>query len=144
MVAGRGAIGHAGPQFGAELARWVGVKGRGSGRCARADGLDIDDAGPREVGEVVAPAVDLELEVAGLAPDTHRELGRHAPAELLERVVARVPGREHGRAEPLDVAVLVARRRTDVVGGDDPPLAVADAAEDEHDAERDRARRRRR
>ena len=40
-------------------------------------------------------------------------------------IVVRVPGREDGRAEPLDVAVLVARGRADVVGGDDPATSVA-------------------
>ena len=95
----------------------------------------LDDAGLGEAGEVVAAAIDLDLEVAGAATDAQRELRGDAPAEVLERSSVRVPGREHGRAETLDVAVLVARDRADVVGGDDPAPAVADAAQDEHDAE---------
>ena len=128
----------------------VGDGRRGGGVAVRsvavdggAHGVDIDDAGLGEAGEVVAPAIDLELEVAGLATDAERELGRDAPAEVLESVAARVPGREDGRAQALDVAVLVARRRADVVGGDDAAQAVADAAQDEDDARAATARRRR-
>ena len=91
-----------------------------------ADRVDIDDAGLGEAGQVVAATIDFELEVAGLAPDAHRELGRDAPAEMLESIVVRVPGREDGGPEALDVAVLIAGRRADVVRGDDPPQSIAD------------------
>ena len=105
--------------------------------------IDVDDAGLGETGEVVATTVDLDLEVARAAIDAQRELRGDAPAEVLEAVVVRVPGREDRRAEALDVAVLVARGRADVVRGDDPPQAVADRAQDQHDARAATARRRR-
>ena len=127
MVVARWAIGHAGPQFVAGT-----LVDRGGGRAVAVDGgtdgVDIGDAGLGEAGEVVTASIDLELEVAGPPTDPERELGRDAPAECSKRSrsasqVARTAG-----PEPLDVAVLVAGRRTDVVGGDDAAQAVADAA----------------
>ena len=95
---------------------------------AASDGVRASiDPGVGEVGQVVAAAVDLELEVAGPAADPQRELRRDAPAEVLEGVARRIPGREHGRTQALDVAVLVAGDRADVVGGDDPAPVVVDA-----------------
>ena len=85
--------------------------------------------------EVVATPLDLDLEVAGAPADARRELRGDTPAEVLEAVVAGIPGREDGRAETLDVAVHVAGDRPDVVGGHDAAPAAGDGPQDEHDAE---------
>ncbi len=61
--------------------------------------------------------------------------GRDAPAEVLEGIRGRVPGREHRRPEPLEVAVDVAGDRPDVVGRDDAAPATIDTLQDEHDTE---------
>ena len=136
-----GARRHAGPQF----TRDGGRCGRGSGgiRVGRrtigidggADGLDVDGPGLSEAGQVVTSTIDLDLEVTGSTIDAERELRVDAPAEVLETIARRVPRREHGRAQALDVPVLVAGGRADVVGGDDPTTAIADAPQDQHDAE---------
>ena len=59
----------------------------------------------RRFEECAAP-VDLEFEVTRTLADSHGELGRDAPAEVLEAVGGRVVGREDCRAESLDVPVL--------------------------------------
>ena len=92
-------------------------------------------AGRGEVGDVVATPLDLDLEVAGPPADAPRELGGDPPGEVLEAVMAGIPGREDGRAEMLDVAVDVPDDRADVVGGDDPTPAARDGPQDQDDAE---------
>ena len=92
-------------------------------------------AGGGQVVQELAPSIDLELEVAGLPADPRGELGRDAPAEVLESIGGGLPRGEDRRAQALDVAVLVAGGRSDVVGGDDPTAAVVEAAQDEDDAE---------
>ena len=74
-----------------------------------------DDGGSDRgrIGHVVAgeslekgpSGADLVLEVAGGHADPQRELRGHAPAKVLECVGPRIPGRQHGRTEPLQVAV---------------------------------------
>src|SRR5919109_1117747 len=117
-----------------------GDAGRVGGRRAiaidgGADAVDVGDAGLGKAGQIVAASLDLEFEVARAPVDAERELGGDAPAEVLEAVVVGIPGTEDGRAEPLDVAVLVASGGSDVVGGDDSSEAVADGPEDQDDAE---------
>ena len=92
-------------------------------------------AGRCQPGEKVAPPVDLDLEVAGTPADARRQLGHDPPAEMLEGIRGRIPGREDRRTEPLDVAVDVAGDRPHVVRGDDPPTAAVDLSQDEDDAE---------
>jgi hypothetical protein len=54
---------------------------------------------------------------------------------MLERIGRRVPRREHGRSEPLEVAVHVACRRADIVRGHDAPSTAALDPQDQDDAE---------
>ena len=68
-------------------------------------------------------------------PTRRASSGVIAPAEVLEGVRRRVPGREDGRPEPLEVAVRVAGDRPDVVGRDHAAPAVVEPAQDEDDAE---------
>jgi hypothetical protein len=82
---------------------------------------------------VVAAPVDLDLEVARVTTDATGELRGHTPTEMLELVGRGVPGREHGRAEPLKVAVHIACHRPDVMSGHDPPPIVVEAAQDHDD-----------
>ena len=52
------------------------------------------------------------------------ELREDAPREVVPGVARHVPGREHGGRQALDVAVLVAGDRPDVVGGEHPRAAA--------------------
>ena len=147
------------PAGGAELGDggWGGAVGIGSSSCL-GGGLGAEPGRPRsvdggrrgaartassrrrrrpgdEVGEVVATAVDLELEVAGRRPTRSASSGVMPQPKCSKASRRRVPGREDGRTEALDMAVLVARDRPDVVGGDDPSAAGADAAQDQDDPE---------
>ena len=85
--------------------------------------------------EVLPAAVDLDLEVARAHADAPGELGHHAPAEVLEDIVGRIPGREHCGPEALDVAVDVAGDGPEMVGRDDPAPAVVERPQDEDDAQ---------
>ena len=79
--------------------------------------------------------VQLDLEVARPASDAARELRGDPPAELLEGVLGGIPGREDGGPQPLEMAVLVADHRSDVMGRDDAATSVVEAAGDQDDAE---------
>ena len=74
------------------------------------------ESGMSRLDEAMAAALGgeaTELETLG-------ELGGHAPGEVLERVVVRVPGRQDGGSRALDVTLLVSGDGTDPVGRDDP------------------------
>ena len=83
------------------------------------DLLERGDAGGRQAAQVVAPMVEVRLEVARPSPEPGGDLGQDAPGKMLEGLAPGVPGREDGRPEELGMAVLVAMEWPDVVGGDD-------------------------
>src|SRR4051794_9010125 len=62
----------------------------------------------------------LALELEGRAADARAEVRDHRPREVVEAVLGHVPRRQHRVREPLQVAVLVACERADVVRGGDP------------------------
>ena len=102
---------------------------------ARRTSSTSGDTGRGQAAEVVAASLDLELEVAGTPADPTGELRDDPPGEVLEPIVAGVPGGKHRRPEVLDVPVDVADDRPDVVGGHDPSSAAGDGPQDEDDTE---------
>src|SRR5664279_3486208 len=101
--------------------------------------LGRDHPGPDEAGQVVRATVALRLEIAGASAHPFRQLRHDAPGEVLEAVRGRVPRREDGGPEALDVARGVADDRPNVMGRHDPAHTrsgrpVAEGSQDEDDA----------
>ena len=83
------------------------------------------------VAEGVPASIDLGFEIAGPRRKPCRELRHDAPGEVLELTGSRVPGRQDGRTEALDMSLAVERQRSNVMCGHDLP----DLVEDDHDPE---------
>ena len=76
----------------------------------------------------------LQLEVARLPLDAFRQLRDHPPAEMLEGVARRIPRRQDGRPESLEMPVNVPRDRPDVMRRGHPPFACGRQPEDQDHA----------
>lgn len=100
----------------------------------RSDGVDIGRPGGPERDQEPRPLGLLPLEVAGLPAEPDRQLGHHAPFEVVELGTRDRARGEDGRRQPLGVAVLVAPDGTGIVGGHDtPPRTAARSTIGAHD-----------
>ena len=84
------------------------------------DRAAVGDAGRGEPVEDRRPLRLVAFEVAGLAPESDRQLRHHPPGEMLEPIGPLVAGGEDGGRQALRVPVLVATDRAGVVRRDDP------------------------